>query len=134
MIEDGIYDKLTNTAAVTALVSTRIFPNAAPASAVLPFVTYQRITTDHIEDLGGGHQLARALIQFSAWATGYRAARAITEAIRVAIQGYAGTNATVVIDGVNIIDDRDLYEPPGDGQDIGKFGSQLDAAWWFVET
>lgn len=44
--ESQLYTLLTGTAAVTALVSTRIYPDEAPPGVTMPFVVYQRISTD----------------------------------------------------------------------------------------
>jgi len=39
-IDDGLYDKLAGHAALTTLVSTRIYRDAAPEGATLPYVVF----------------------------------------------------------------------------------------------
>jgi len=41
VLEEAIYDRLAGDSAITALVSTRIYRQAAPQDAVLPYLIYQ---------------------------------------------------------------------------------------------
>lgn len=92
-IEAGLVYKLTNTAGVTALVSTRVYLERIPQGATLPCITYQRIDTPRVttHDTSGSAGTAYPRFQFDAWATTYASARAITDAVRAALNGYRGT-------------------------------------------
>jgi hypothetical protein len=51
--EAAIYQRLAATAAITALVGPRIYPNEAAEDAARPFVVYQVVSTDTLRDLDG---------------------------------------------------------------------------------
>jgi len=92
-IEAGLVYKLTNTAGITALVSTRVYLETIPQGATLPCITYQRISTPRLtaHDTSGSAGTASPRFQFDAWATTYASARAIADALRAALNGYKGT-------------------------------------------
>jgi hypothetical protein len=92
-IEAGLVYKLTNTVGLTALISTRVYLERIPQGATLPCLTYQRISTPrvHTHDTSGSAGTAYPRFQFDAWATTYASAKAITDALRAALNGYKGT-------------------------------------------
>lgn len=51
--ESSLYSRLSAAAGVTALVSTRIYPDVIPEDAVLPAIAFQRAATDFINTLHG---------------------------------------------------------------------------------
>lgn len=134
MIENALYSILSNDAAVIALVSTRIYPMQAPQGAALPYIAYSRDSTDHVEVLGGSHGLARAMVSIESFATTYLAVRNIAEKVRLAIQGLQGTHASVSVEGVNALGNRDVQITPQSAEDPPVFSVQQDFAMWFTET
>ena len=121
-LENGLYTKMSGTAAITALVSTRIYPNRAPQSAALPYITYQRITGDRIYQISSPFVfgIARPVMQIDCWSTSYLNCRAIFDAVRVALNGVQNaTWDTISIYRSKLENDFELYEPPTDKDDIG---------------
>ena len=47
----GLYNKLSGDSGITALVSTRIYFQQAPASAALPYLVFDRVATSHNNEL-----------------------------------------------------------------------------------
>jgi hypothetical protein len=92
-IEAGLVYKLTTTAGLTALISTRVYLERIPQGATLPCLTYQRISTPRVlaHDTSGSAGTASPRFQFDAWATTYASAKAITDALRAALSGFKGT-------------------------------------------
>jgi hypothetical protein len=92
-IEAGLVAKLTTTAGLTALISTRVYLERIPQGATLPCITYQRIDTPRVltHDTSGSAGTAYPRFQFDAWATTYASAKAITDALRAALSGFKGT-------------------------------------------
>jgi len=93
-IESGLVTHLLRDAAISALISTRIYPEKLPAGStsnptVMPCLTYQLIdeplqmTTDY-------KQLFRARIQIDSWGGSYKSAHALADAVHDALQGYHG--------------------------------------------
>ena len=95
-IEEGLFAYLSANAGVSALVSTRIYPNKLPQTVTLPALTYQRIDSPrvHSHDSSGSVGTARPRFQFDCWATTYAAAKALSDALRGALNGYKGTMGT----------------------------------------
>lgn len=107
-LEGALYSKLSTTAAITALVSTRIYPVKLPEAVTYPAVTYQFVAGRSIQAQSPGGHAGHATVQITAWADSYKAARNILAAILHAIDGQKftldGTDVTVTgKDG-----DRDL--------------------------
>jgi hypothetical protein len=97
-IEAGLVYKLTTTAGLTALISTRTYLERIPQGATLPCLTYQRISTPRLlaHDTSGSAGTAHPRFQFDAWATTYSSAKAITDALRAALNGFSGTITNAV--------------------------------------
>jgi len=110
-VEEALYALLSADATITGLVSTRIYPILAPQNAALPYVTYQVAASRHVHSLDGSSGLAFASVQINCNAASYSVAKAIAEAVRQELQGYAGTP---VVDGTEItgvIWDSDIDSP-----------------------
>lgn len=133
-IEQGLYHFLTNTAGITALVSTRIYPNKLPQTVTLPAITYQRISTPriHTHDTSGKTGTAHPRFQFDAWGTSYASCKAVADAIRAALNGYRGTMGgadPVTVQGALIDDERYDNSP-----DTGMERIMSDFIIWHLEA
>lgn len=114
MYEKAILARLNATPAVSAIVSGRIYAQAAKQGATLPYVTFARISTNEEPSAsleGGAAQVAWSRIQIDAWAKKYVDAKALDDEIRKALVGFSGTLAGVTLHSVRRIDARDIYEP-----------------------
>jgi len=89
-IEEGLYARLSGTAGVTALVSTRIYPMAIPQDITLPAIAYQRISGLRIPEHDGPSGLATGRVQFTCQGTSYSSAKAVATAVRAALDCYSG--------------------------------------------
>jgi hypothetical protein len=114
-IEEGIGYYLTTYAGLVALVSTRTYNKRIPQEATLPCVTYYRISTPRVQthDTSGMTGTAYPRFQFDAWAATYGSAKAITDQLRTALNGYKGTvtsGADSVVIQASLVDDE-RYDP-----------------------
>lgn len=102
----AIYDKLVATEALTALVSTRIYPTTAPQGVTGSYIIWQQIGADpattHNETTGSQFNL----VQFVCLAPTYEAAVAIREALKTALDNVALSTG----DKPTFEDERDGYE------------------------
>lgn len=110
-IIEAVYSKLSTTAGVTALVSTRIYPDLMPQPPTLPAVVYQMISNDREERHRGATGDARPRFQITCWATTAIAAGNLANQVRLAIMAMSGTIAAVVIRGVWNAGETRGYEP-----------------------
>lgn len=118
MAEAALLARLRAVAGVTALLGSgtamRVFAQVAKQKATTPYVTYSRVSTntEPVASLEGGRpQFAIARINFECWSSQYDEAKAVEDAIRLALDGWSGTLASVTVAGCRRIDARDIYEP-----------------------
>ena len=86
-IESDLYATLSGAAGVTALVSTRIYPNLVPENVANPCIDYSLITGTKLHTLIGQNDMRRALIQISCHGDTYASAKAVAVAVIAALQG-----------------------------------------------
>ena len=93
-LEEGLISYLKGYTGLTALVSTRIYHMTKPQTVSYPCITFQRIDTPFIHTMqtsGATGNLITPRFQFDAWASTYSVAKAITEQLRDALNGKAGS-------------------------------------------
>ena len=135
MIEQAIYSVLSGNAAVSALVSTRIYPTIAPEGASLPFLAYRRVETEHVQTKSRTQDdLARARIEVRCVASSYSGVRTLADKVRLALHGYAGTSGSYTIRGTISEGEYDSGELPPDGTDVPRHVVVNDYGVWFSET
>jgi len=78
-------------ATVAGLVSTRVYPVVAPASAALPFVTWRRVAIRRQQTLGGPMGMPVTSVEYSIYGATYEQAREVADAMRSVLDGYGGT-------------------------------------------
>ena len=121
MIEQSIYSHFSTSAALTALISDRIYPMMMPQDPVLPSVTYQRISNMPVNALSGACGLDKPIIQIDCWSTTYAGVKALGDTVRKALA--AGPYFSLQLS------DEDIYEP---GTEI--YRVSMDFSCWFKST
>lgn len=121
-IETAIRTILTGDTDVTALVSTRIYPLAAPQSATKPFIVYEVDTVDPIDSLSGHSGLSFAEFSVSMWDDSYSTVKDVAAKVRIALLDFSGTSDTIVIDWVRHDNSSDQTAWSGDGGEFPLYG------------
>ena len=93
-----IYDRATGHAGLSALISTRFYPNVAPQGVTVPFVTYRRVSAVRPSAFGADAGVVEARFQLDMYATTYSGVRAVAEQVRAAFQRWTNSSGTVVYD------------------------------------
>lgn len=94
-IEENLLTYLKSITGITNLVGYRIYPFRIAQGSTMPCLTYQRISTPRIitHDVSGKTgTLASPRFQFDAWGTTYSQVKAVTEALRDALNGKGSTD------------------------------------------
>lgn len=110
MIEKALVARLV--AAATS-ADDRILPLALERHPTLPAITYQRISTPRDLAHNGSQGYADYRVQMTCWAhrtpdmSGYRLAKDLAEEVRVALDGWRGTEAGVTVGLAQVSGDRD---------------------------
>ncbi len=111
-----IYAKLTATAGVTALVSTRIYPLLMPEKQVYPAIVYSvsnRPLDANMKDRAAYHDVAT--VSFTYWADiqfgqdAYTSLDAIDAAVRTAIDFVEATAGGVTTEACKYIGSEDVF-------------------------
>lgn len=114
-IEEALRTYLLTKTALTALVSTRIYPDFIPPDAAFPCVQYFKVSDIKDHTLTGQSELERPVFQFSAYATTKASARAVANQIKTALCDYAGTLSGIEIQKVQLNNEMSSAETSGDG-------------------
>lgn len=135
-IKAAIYDYLSTHATVIAQVSTRIYPDDAPTSAVRPYIVYERSAQIGVHSVNGSPAstatgLTRANVMIDAFADTSLKAEQVAEAVRDAIDGFQGTMSGVDVRHVTISNIRDSVENPEDGSEVFVHRVSLDLTIWY---
>lgn len=96
----AIYSILTTDSAVSAIVSTRVYPQIAAQGAAFPFVVYVINDITPSDTKSGVSTLDEVRYEILAVAETYAESADLNEKIRTALDRYTGTVAGVVIDSI----------------------------------
>ena len=107
-IEDAIYTRLSGHAGLSALVGTRIYPGELPPDVNVgesfpDSVVYFPVDDETVSAMGVDTGLVRARFQFDGWSRTYDGAKAIRKQLKLALQRWRGTFASVVIQDTFIL-------------------------------
>lgn len=127
-LEEGWYAHLAADSGVAALVSTRIYPLVMPQDVDLPAIAYQKISgpRDHVHE--GPSGLVTARMQVTCLGSSYSAAKGLSEAVRVAVDGFSGTMGTVTVNAALLVNEVDSW---ADGFEAPVV--RLDFMVWYQE-
>jgi hypothetical protein len=129
IIDEGLYDTLSEYAGLAALVSTRIYPLKAPQDATYPLVVYQQISGPRVHSHSGGSGLASPRFQFTSWATSLNSAKGVANQVRAALNGYNGTmGSDVDVQACLLQNEMELYDP-----ETERWGVVQDFVIWHAE-
>ncbi len=135
-IETALYSYLSTKASITALVSTRIYPQVAPNDAAYPFITYTIIAGDTSHHMGGASGLVNVSMQIDAWADNIPDRESVFQALRNALDGFTGDMGTenLNIRSCFLSDFSNLNEPNPEGKGLPVVRKSLDFSIWHVES
>lgn len=140
-IEQAVVDRLGGVTAVTDLLGTspiRIHPANAAQKTVLPYVTYELLSTQREGILTGQTGLASTRIQLDVWGETALSCYNVAEQIRLALDAWLyatlGTTNTKEVQSIRIDNETTDYENPIDGTSQGIYRRTLDFVIHFTET
>jgi len=110
IIEDGLYNYLSNNAGVAAIVSNRIYPLVMAQKTTLPAITYQTTALRPDRGLDGNSGRMTATIQINAWAETHVEAKNLAEALRAALNDYSGAMGSDTIQRSRVENETDGFD------------------------
>lgn len=84
--ESDLYSILAGSAGVTALVSTRIYPDALPEDAIYPAIAFVRSTSDPVYAISNHYYGEDAELSIGCWGKTRTSADQVAEAVILALQ------------------------------------------------
>lgn len=112
MIEAAVKGLLTSDATVSGIVSARVYPIALPQDAMLPAISYSRVSTfDKSLTHSGTNKAARTVLQISCWARSALAAKNLANAVKAVLHGYSGETSGETIFSSQVVNEVDLFDP-----------------------
>lgn len=106
---------LTGDAGVAALVGTRIYWNTLPQGSVKPSICLHLISEINTHTMGGTVDLEDSTVQVDCWAGTLADSLAVSEAAKLILDGYSGTVAATVFQGVFKTNERQDFSKPSNG-------------------
>lgn len=110
IIEQAVRDQLHSDTAIHTLVTDRIYYVKAPQDVTNPYIVLQKISGVRGHSHDGADGSVQARIQVSIFATTYKEAKDISEAVRAEIDDYKGTMQSVTVGHCFFDNETDLFE------------------------
>jgi hypothetical protein len=134
VIEQALYKILADDSGVGALAGDRVYPIGVPQDGALPAVTYQQIAGPRDRTFDGATGLVDGYYQVTCWAATYGAAKGLSEAVRAALDDYAGTVSSVWIRVIRVTNEMDIPVLEPESLTQTKYGKALDIEVTYHET
>ena len=110
MIGAYIFDKLTNAAAVTALVGTRIYPLTAVQATDRPHIAYQVVSNNPNDTKTSASRLDEVVVQLNIWNPNYDQAIATALEVRKVLDRSSGSVTGCTVQSTRFTGQRDMYD------------------------
>lgn len=129
--EEALFAHLKGYTGLKNLVGDRIYPLILPQKAVLPAITYQKISGERLHKLQGDTGFTRPVYQLSCLAENYAQCKAVAEQLRLCLQNHSGLMGGiegVAVGAVLLEGELEGYE-----SDTGTFYINMDFQFYYSE-
>jgi Protein of unknown function (DUF3168) len=132
MLLEGVYQRLSTDAGVTAIAGDRVYPGLAEKEAALPYCVYTQVGASPVTSFDGNNRLQDARVRFSCYAAEYKASKQLANAIKNSLAGLAATLSDgTEVQGAWLEFEGDNVERDTEGT---IFGSHVDFVFHFVDN
>ena len=134
-MDAALYTYLTGIAALTALVSTRIYPGQAPEASTQPYIVQHQISQRRYPNLTGPSGMVRMRLQLDVFAETRDSAMAVFAVLRDKLDGWRQTAmGSEYVLSINLDDLRTDLSGPTDAADPGTHRISTDWTVLYGET
>ena len=109
-IEEVLTARLRTDPGVSALVGNRIYPGKAPQGTTSAYIVYDLLGGENVGAHDGFTGLRSGRISFASCAPKYGEAKAVAEAVRLALAGWRGVQGGLEISVPQVFEDEDLWD------------------------
>jgi len=106
IVGKAIYNILSNTTAVTDIVSTKIYPEIAPQNETQPYIVYSIVSNSPSDTKEDNGNIDEAQIEVYCFNTKYSLAIDLGVAVRAALERKNGTFGGVKIQSINYTNEQ----------------------------
>ena len=115
------------------------FPMAAlPKKPPFHYITFQRVSSNHVRHLRGGSGLVASRWQIDCWARYAADVDRMSDAVRRSMDNLSGdfgdADNLINIQACFLEDDAEDFVPPIDGSQVGRARVRMDFMLWHPET
>ena len=114
----AIYNILANDSDVSALVSTRIYPNVARQATPFPFIVYQTTGVDPNDTKDGVSTVDGNSFMVLCYSKTYTQVADLAQKARIALDRKSGTYNTVEVQTIQFTGYDEDFDIKGDGQGV----------------
>ena len=131
--ERALHSILSSDGGVTQLVGDNIHPVQIDQGKGLPAIAYQQISGPREYNVSGPIGWVQSRYQITCWGSNYDEAVDLATAVRIAVSGYSGTSASLVIDHIFVIDEGDISNLFAENSELQVHGKRIDIQIVFKE-
>ena len=135
-LKQALFEHMITDPTITAFVGSRVFPNAAPQTAPFPYITYERLDSEHFRHSLGSSGLAKALPEIDCWDTDSVVAEQIANRVRLRFHQFQGQmgNIALQVDSSTCEGMKDAVKQPENASDPTRWVVSVDLSVWYRET
>ena len=122
--EAFLFQRQTSQTAVSQYIGSRVYPLLAPTGTPLPLVIYQRTAVERPQSLAGNVGNPVVTLQLTTYGTSYTSVKNIARQVRLALDGWTGTTASVTIQRTTLVSEADGVDMPADDQMLPYYNVQ----------
>jgi hypothetical protein len=124
-IKTALYSILTNDAGISAIVGDKVYPSAAPTSALCPFIVYTIISDVSTKTMGGATNLTKYMVQISCFSFDSITNTALVSALKscLDVKQYVGAGFSLWAFEESSID---TTESPKDASEQFSYATNVD--------
>lgn len=123
---------------VNLKVGGRVYRGVAPQTAPVPYLVIQQISGRHVRHMGAVSGLAAPTFQISCVSDDPVAADELFDAVREALDHFAGTMGTppntATVRAAFLEGEAYTFDPPRDASDVGIHVVRMTVEVWHTET
>jgi Protein of unknown function (DUF3168) len=109
-LEQAFIGRINADPEANAYLNGRVYFHMAPQAPALPYAVLFRVDTQQIHSLSSSNKLKRGRVQLDIYANNQTSARKIATTVRDALDGFRGTQSTINVQGVLLLDEFDGYD------------------------
>lgn len=133
-IEPAIKTILLEDTPITDLVGSRVYFINKPQNVTSSCIVLELISTVRNLVFGGDAGYSNGTMQITCFASSYQALKTLTDTVRAALHGFAGTIASTEVSFIKVTSDNDIPVVPAEGRQVTNvFGAALDAEYMVKE-